>query len=88
MPVAGVTPECTEAEQNMLTTFGLQSSRLDAPDTIATLLSASVNVVKPAHCVWRGNSASNADRYGSPVLASHLYQKSRLCGAAGLGVVR
>jgi hypothetical protein len=41
-----------------------------------------------SHCVWRGNSASNADRYGSPVLASQLYQKSRLCGAAGLEVVR
>ncbi len=47
MLLAGVTPQCTAAEQSLLTTFGLESSRLDAPDTIAALLGGSIVVEKP-----------------------------------------
>jgi hypothetical protein len=51
----------------LLTEFGLQSSRLDAPDTIATLLSASVNVVKPKLTAPAG-LLSNGEGY--PVYAN------------------
>ena len=62
LPFAGVTPECTVADENMLATLGMHSSRLSAPDTIAALIGGSIEVAKPKLRALSG-LFSNGDGY-------------------------